>query len=419
MPDSNLLVVALAVLAFGVLGGRLSGTPLTMPMVFTGAGILLGPPVLGILDFDVGSDVVSALAEATLVVVLFTDASRMDLRRVIAEHTLAQRLLLLGLPLAILLGTGAGMLLFPALPVVSVALLAVVLAPTDAALGQAFVANRSVPARIRQTLNVESGLNDGLGVPFLTVLIDVARDEADTVLSYVGLFARLIGVGVVVGAGVAWLGGRLLTASDARGWTSGTTQRLATVAVAAVAYAGAELLGGNGFVAAFVAGLVIGTTARSLLSATTEFAEAEGELLALLTFLLFGSVVAADVLGDLSWQVAAYSLASLLLVRPLAVAISLLGTRLSLRSIAFIGWAGPRGLASIVYAVIVADAGRIEGADLVFAVAAWTVLASIVLHGVSAAPLARRYASHMAARPDRAAPEHRPVGELPLRLRSS
>ncbi|MEI4274026.1 cation:proton antiporter [Klenkia sp. LSe6-5] len=411
---TTILVVGLAVLAFGLLAGRLSGTPITMPMVFTAAGLVLGPGVLGIVEFGVGSEVVSVLAEATLVVVLFTDASRMDLRKVLGEHQLALRLLGFGLPLAVLVGVGVGLLLFPEMPVAAVALLAVTLAPTDAALGQSFVGNDAVPLRIRQTLNVESGLNDGLAVPFLTVLLDVARDDTDSALGYVGLVLQLVGLGVLVGALTGWLGGRLLTWSSSRNWATGTTQRLATVALAAIAYAGSEAVGGNGFVAAFTAGLVVGTTARSLLPRTTGFAEAEGQLLTLLTFLLFGSVVVADIAGDLDWRTVAYAVASLALVRPLAVALSLLGSRVRVATTGFIAWAGPRGLASIVYAVLVADSG-IPGADEVFQVAAWTIVLSIALHGLTAAPLSARYGAHMRhAGPG--SPERSAVSHLPLRL---
>ena len=414
--EGNLIVVALAVLAFGLLAGRLDGTPITMPMVFTAGGLLLGPSALGLLDVQVKSEVVSALAEATLVVVLYTDASRMDLRTVVRQHQLALRLLGLGLPLAILLGTGVGLLLFPDLPVAAVALLATILAPTDAALGQAFVSNTTVPARIRQTLNVESGLNDGLAVPFLTVLLDVARSEADSPLAYAGLLAMLVGIGAGVGAVVGYVGGRLLTASADRGWGTETTQRLASVAVAVLAFAAAETLGGNGFVAVFVCGLVVGTTARSLLPATTAFAEAEGQLLTLLTFLLFGAVLVGDILGQLDLQIVLYALASLFLVRPLAVACSMLGSRARPATVAFVAWAGPRGLASIVYAVLVLDSDGVEGAQEVFVVAAATILLSVYLHGTSAAWLSAQYGARMTAGTRLAKMEHEPIEHLPVRL---
>ncbi len=412
----DILVVALAVLGFALLAGRLGGTALTMPMVFTGAGLLLGTHVLGLVDVGADSEVVSILAEVTLVVVLFTDSSRMHLGTVLAEHSLALRLLLIAMPLAMVLGWLVGTALFPDAPLVAVALLAVVLAPTDAALGQSFVSNQAVPIRIRQALNVESGLNDGLALPFLLVVVDLAKDEAGSVLDYVGLFAAMVGLGTAVGALVGWAGGRLLMWSADRDWTTETTRRLGTLSLAAVAYAGAEAVGGNGFVAAFVAGLTVGTTARDLLTSTSVFAESEGQLLTLLTFLLFGSVVAGSVMTDLTWQVLVYALASLLVVRPVAAAVALLGARLSWSTVGFLGWAGPRGLASIVYAVLVAEAGGITGADEVFTTASWTILLSIVLHGASAAPLSRVYGGYVRGHVPEDSPERRPAEPLPVRL---
>ncbi|QEA39283.1 hypothetical protein FGL86_09490 [Pistricoccus aurantiacus] len=414
--EANVFVVALAVLGFGLLAGRLQGTPITLPMVFTTAGILLGPGILGIVNFDVENETVSILAEATLVVVLFTDASRMELRAVWKEHDLALRLLGFGLPLALLIGTGAGWLLLPELSLGAVALLAATLAPTDAALGQAFVSNDAVPKRIRQTLNVESGLNDGLAVPFITVLLDVARHETGSFGGYVALFIALVGIGMAVGALTGWLGGRVLEWSAGHEWTTDTTQRLTTISLAAIAYAGAELLGGNGFVAAFTAGLAVGTSARSLLPRTTGFAEAEGQLLTLITFLLFGSFMAIDIFADITWQTLFYALVSLLLVRPIAVVISLWGSGLAPASIGFIGWAGPRGLASIVYAVLIAEATDVPGAEVVFAVAAWTILLSIYLHGVSAAPLSARYGQYITRTQHHSAPEHQATLSFPTTL---
>ncbi len=414
--DIDILLIALVVLGFALLAGRLGGTPLTMPMIFAGVGLLLGGHVLGVVDVGLDSEAVSVLAEVALVAVLFTDASRMHLGSVLREHSIAVRLLTVGMPLAMILGAVAGVVLYPGLPLLTIALLAVALAPTDAALGQSFVTNDAVPKRIRQTLNVESGLNDGLALPFLLVLVDLARSEAGGVWHYVWLFVAMVGFGALAGAVVGWLGGRVLTWSATHHWTTETTQRLGTLSIAAIAYAAAESVGGNGFVAAFVAGLTIGTTARSLLDTTSIFAETEGQLLTLLTFLFFGAVVAGDVLSDLTWQTAAYAALSLLLVRPLATVIALMGSNLSWRSVAFLGWAGPRGLASIVYAVIIAEAGRITGAEQVFSVAAWTIILSILLHGLSAASLSRRYGGYVDTVLPEDAPERQEVDELPVRL---
>ncbi len=414
--DVDILLIALAILVFALLAGRLGGTPLTLPMLFTAAGLLLGEHALGVVDVGLDSEAVSILAEVTLVVVLFTDASRMHLGAVVRQHTIALRLLLVAMPLVMLLGGVVGQALFPGLGLLTVALVAVALAPTDAALGQSFVTNAAVPRRVRQALNVESGLNDGLALPFLLVLLDLARSEADGAWHYVGLFASMVGFGILVGAVTGWAGGKLLTWSSGHDWTTETTQRLGVLALAAVAYAGAESIGGNGFVAAFVAGLTVGTTARSLLKGTTVFAETEGQLLTLLTFMFFGAVVAGDVVTDLTWQIALYAAVSLLVVRPLATVVALVGTHLSWKSVAFIGWAGPRGLASIVYAVLIADTEGLAGAEAVLRVAAWTIVLSILLHGLSAAPLSRRYGRFVDDRLGAGAPERAEVSELPVRL---
>lgn len=413
--ESDILLVALAVLAFGMLAGRLAGTPLTMPMLFTGAGLVLGPGALGVLDLGVDSELVSVLAEATLVIVLFTDASRLDLRTVLREHNLALRLLLVGLPLAVLIGTGAGWLLLPTMSLASIALLAATLAPTDAALGQSFVDDQTVPARIRQTLNVESGLNDGLAVPFVVILLDLALGETGSTAGYVVLLVQIVGVGLAVGVLAGWLGGRVLSWCVEHGWTTDTAQRLATISVAAVAYAGAELAGGNGFVAAFVAGMVIGSTARPLLERTSHFAQGEGQLLALLTFLFFGAVMAGEILAAFDVRYVLYALVSLLVVRPVAVAISLLGSGMGLHTVAYIGWAGPRGLASIVYAVLIASTAGVPHAQEILLVAGWTILLSVFLHGLTAAWLSARYGASMSAT-ERHLPEHDRISKLPVRL---
>ncbi len=413
--ESEILVVGLAVLVFGMLAGRIGGTPLTMPMLFTSVGLVFGPGALGVLDLGVDSEVVSVLAEATLVVVLFTDASRLHLRTVLREHALALRLLLLGLPLAVLIGTGAGLLLLPTMSLVAVALLAATLAPTDAALGQSFVEDQTVPARIRQTLNVESGLNDGLAVPFVIILLDIALGETGSTAGYVVLLVQIVGVGVAVGVLSGWLGGLGLSWCVERGWTTDTTQRLATVSVAAIAYAGAELAGGNGFVSAYVAGIVIGFTARPLVARAGHFAEGEGQLLTLLTFLLFGAVMVGEIVAAFDVRYVLYALVSLLVVRPLAVAISLLGSGVGMRTVAFIGWAGPRGLASIVYAVLIASTTGVAHAEEILLVGGWTILLSVFLHGMTAARVSARYGAGMSSvHPSR--PEHGHVSELPVRL---
>lgn len=411
---SDIAIVAGLVVAFGVVAARLRGSVVTPPMIFTAVGLLLGPGVLGLLHVDVGNEAVRVLAEATLVVVLFTDSSRMDVRAIARQRAMPLRLLLIGVPLAIVFGALAGRLLLPGLGLVELALLAAVLAPTDAALGQAVVSDRRVPARIRQALNVESGLNDGLSVPFITLLAGLAARHGGSVGGFLALFGRQVALGVVAGAVIGAAGGRLVQASVERGWTTEASQRTAAMAVAGVAYAVATLIGGNGFIATFVAGLAANAVARPILPRVRNFAEAEGELLVLATFLVFGSAVVASVLDNFSWRVIAYALVSLAVVRMLAVAVSLLGSGAHPATVGFIGWFGPRGLATVVFALLVLETPGIADRGEIFAVATWTVVLSIFLHGMSAAPGAAMYGRWASKRSPEAA-EHKPVEELPTR----
>lgn len=411
---TTVVLVSGAVFLYALASAKLRATPLTPPMLFVAGGLLLGSSGVGLVHLDVRNEALRTLAEATLVVVVFSDAARMDLRTIVRERNLPLRLLGLGIPLAIGFGALAAHLLFPALPLADAAIIAAVLAPTDAALGQAVVTDSRVPARIRQTLNVESGLNDGLSVPFITLFLDIASHQAGTPLAYVGLFLEQVLIGAAVGALAGWFGGRLVQTSIDRGWASEASQRIAAVAIAFVAYAGASVLHGNGFIAAFAAGLALGTSARRAMPRVHTFSEAEGDLLAVLTFLIFGAVIVGGALGDASWRVVGYAAVSLALVRPLAVGISLLGSGLRPVTTAFVGWFGPRGLASIVFGLLVLETSGVPRRGTVFAVVTWTVVLSVFLHGATASPLAGRYGRAVGAGGRGA--EHEPVDELPVRV---
>jgi NhaP-type Na+/H+ or K+/H+ antiporter len=395
----DLLVVAVFVVAYGLVSGRLEGTPVTPPMLFVGFGLLAGPPALGLVELDLDNEAVRVLAEATLVLVLFTDAARIDLRVLRREYHLPARLLGIGLPLTVLAGTLAAVVLFDGLELWEAAVLAAVLAPTDAALGQVVVTSPEVPLRVRQGLNVESGLNDGLALPAVTVLVAAAASAEDLggPGSWGVFAAEQVGYGVLVGVLVGTVGGRLIDAAARRGWMSEAFRQVATLAVAAAAYALSETVGGNGFIAAFTAGLAFGTVARGICQSVYDFTEEEGQLLTLLTFLVFGVAVVGPRLDELTWQVAAYAVLSLTVVRMLPVALSLLGSRMRADTVLFLGWFGPRGLASILFGLLVVEESGVAGADTIFLVMGWTVLLSVLSHGVTAAPLARRYARRIAA----------------------
>ena len=416
-----LAALALLILGFGLVSKRVQTTPLTAPMVFVLFGILIGPMGLDLLEGGWDAPAVRLLAELTLALVLFTDAARIDLGRLRREHNLPVRLLGIGLPLTILAGLGAGLGLLGALGVWEALILAIILAPTDAALGQAVVSSPRVPVRIRQALNVESGLNDGVALPVLLFAVSVATMQAHAgETAYWLRFAALqIGLGPLVGVAVGALGGQAVSRARRREWMSGAFERLAALGLALLAWAGAELVGGNGFIAAFAAGLTLGNTARPICACLYEFAEAEGQLLTLLSFVLFGALMVGPALDVASPSVALYVVLSLTVVRMVPVAISLLGLRLMPETVGFLGWFGPRGIASILYGLLILESADLPHRDLLFGVTMLTVLASVFVHGATAWPGVRWYgqwADRMRDEPEEM-PEMVVVSEMPLRLR--
>ncbi len=410
-------IVAVAIFLFALVSRRLERTFITAPMTFVAAGILLGPDALDLLDLEIDEGAVRVLAEATLVLVLFTDAIRIDLMRLRHQIELPARLLGAGLPLTVGAGTLAALALFPAFGVFEAALLAAILAPTDAALGQAVVSNPRVPVRIRQALNVESGLNDGLMLPAITILLALAAAEVDLETpGYWATFAlEQIGYGVLVGVAAGAIGGRLLDWFAGRDWIEGGFRQLATLAIGVAAFAAAEAVGGNGFVAAFLAGLAFGAAAREHCSGAYDFAEDEGQLLALLTFLFFGVALAGPALDELTPRIAVYAVLSLTVVRMVPVALVMLGAGLSLPTVGYLGWFGPRGLASILFALFVLEDADLPVADDLLLTVTWTVLGSVLLHGATSVPLAGRYADWWQANRAEPMPENAEVESMPTR----
>ena len=389
----DLAVLASVVFVFGLVSRRLEGTVLTAPLVFVAAGVILGPAGLGLVEFKLDDHTVLLLGEIALAIVLFTDAARTKLSALRQNEGLPLRLLGIGMPLTIALGTVVAALVLTDLSFWEAAIVGTVLAPTDAALGQAVVGNPRIPTRVRQALTVEAGLNDGLSVPFLALFLNlaVAEEELQPASYWIRFALEQVGLGVLVGAGVGMAGGWLVSLASKSGWMTDSSQRLALLALALIAWALADQLGGNGFIAAFVGGLVIGPTVKRVGEQLILFTEAEGQLLNLSVFFIFG-VLVVGLIQPLSWEVALYGLLSLTLIRMLPVAASLVGTRLRGVSMLFMGWFGPRGLASIVLGlIVVAEAPLLAGREQIELVVALTVLLSVLLHGITAAPLSAKY----------------------------
>ncbi len=388
-------IVAAVVFGYGMVSAWLTRRSVSGPLVFAVIGVVFGPWGLDLVDgrFDEGG--LEILAEATLVLILFADATRIDLRVLRAQTTLPLRLLGIGLPLTVIGGTALALALLGELSFWEAALVAAILAPTDAALGQAVVSNPRVPVRIRQALNVESGLNDGLMLPAITILVAIAAAEEglDSSTNWARFVAEQVGYGVVIGLIVGCLGGVALDYCVGRGWVEGALRQLATLAVAVGAFAAASAAGGNGFVAAFVAGLAFGLLAGDACESAADFTEDEGQLLALLTFLFYGALLLGPRLENLTVGIAVYALASLTIIRMVPVAVAMVGVRLEPPTIGYLGWFGPRGLASILFGLFVVEEVELAGSETILDVVAWTVFASIVLHGLTAVPFADRYGS--------------------------
>jgi NhaP-type Na+/H+ or K+/H+ antiporter len=346
---------------------------------------------------------------------LFTDASRIDLKLLRRQHSLPVRLLGVGLPLTVAMGMVGAVLLLGGITMWEAALLAAILAPTDAALGQAVVNSPKLPVRIRQALNVESGLNDGLVLPVVLIFLSLAAgQESKEAGEWIWFAARQVGLGPVAGIFVGFVGGKSVMWGQRTGWMNHSFQDLSSLALSLLAYAVAELIGGNGFIAAFCAGLTLGNTARSICTCLYEFAEAEGQLLTLLVFMVFGAVMVPGALEHFRWLHLVYAVLSLTIIRMLPVAVSMLGGRLRWVTVSFLGWFGPRGIASILYVLLLLEGSSVAGRDVILSVVMTTVLLSVFVHGLTALPGTNWYAQH-AEQVDLPA-EHEQIEEMPVRL---
>lgn len=382
-------ILAVALLLFSAVSGAVERAWISSPIVFMVLGIVLGPLVFGVMRLDVSVGQLQGLAELALAMVLFADAAQADLGEIRRNWRLPSRLLLVGLPLTIVLGAAFALVLFPELALLEIALLAAILAPTDAALGAPVVGNPAVPATIRESLNFESGLNDGICVPVVLILLGYATglQVAHGTAAHVTLVvAEEIGIGALTGMALTLVGGRLMVFAHARGWISHHWNRIPALAMAAGCFALAQALGGSGFIACFVGGLML-STHRKTSGPALGGAEDAGRVLAMLTWVIFGWGIVPLMLERLTWPVMLYSVLSLTVIRMAPVYLCLAGTAIQPASRLFIGWFGPRGLASIVFAIMVLHE-QLPGNETVMTAIGVTVMLSVILHGVTATPLA-------------------------------
>jgi NhaP-type Na+/H+ or K+/H+ antiporter len=390
----ELAVLALFVFCYSLVAGRVERMPMSGPIIFVCAGFLMGPLGLGWFDDSVTNTELRVFADLTLALILFIDAASADLSVLKRQLRIPSRMLLFGLPGVIVLGTVLAALLFSGLTFFEAAILGTMLAATDAALGKAVITNDNVPAKIREGLNFESGLNDGLCVPILLVFIALASGtagEGGSTMLALRLVAQELGIGLIVGVGLASIGAWLMRRCYERGWITEIWKQVTVVGLAIGCFTVAQSLHGSGYIAAFTGGIVFGYQAKEATHKLVLAAEGTGETLALITWMLFGSAVLGQVFDLFTWQVVVYALLSLTVVRMLPVFFCLTGTGEDIRSRLFLGWFGPRGLASIVFAIIVLNK-NLPGGNLLALVVVCTVFFSLVAHGISANPLAKMMA---------------------------
>ena len=405
--DTEALAIAAAcVVLWSVFSGRLERLYISAPIAFVAMGLVVTHGPLALIHFSPHSETIKSLAEITLALVLFTDASRVNIHELRSDLGLPVRLLAIGLPLTIGFGTAAAFGVIPGISLWVAATVGAIVAPTDAALGATIMEDPRIPNRMRRLLNVESGLNDGIATPFVNLFLAGAVStevaHSTTVLSAAG--GLLVGAGV--GAGVGLVGGWLLARANAQGWSAPGFRTFAAMGLALFAYSTAIEAHGNGFVAAFISGMAFGSVVRSDLERMVEFTEQSGGLLSLLVWLIFGAAMVVPGFEHATWSDFLFAVLALTVVRMVPVALALMGSGLDRFTVSFVGWFGPRGLASVVFGLIAYDNLDPTDAGRVLSVVTVTIALSVLAHGLSASPLAARYGAFSATLTGHG-PEHR------------
>ncbi len=408
-------VVAVSAILWSLLSARLERLDISAPTAFVALGLVFTYGPLSLIDVQLRSSSARSIAEITLALVLFVDASRVNVKELRADAALPLRLLGVGLPLTIGFGFLAAAGLYHGTDLWVAAVIAAAVAPTDAALGAVILQDTRVPKRIRRVLNVESGLNDGIATPFVGVFLAGAA-AAESIHGAQSVAAAVVdllagaGMGIAIGVG----GAVLVRVAVARGLSAPAFRPLTPLALALLAYAGTVQVGANGFIAAFVAGIAFGSLLPSDLEPTIGFTDVAGEVLSLLMWFLVGAAMLVPAFEHARWQDVVFAVLALTVIRMVPVAIACLGLGLDRRTVAFIGWFGPRGLASVIFALLAVDTLDAPDAYRVLAAVMITVVASVVAHGITASPFAARYGAAAAAlHPLR--PEHGPGPELKAR----
>ncbi len=401
--SAGIAILAMSVVLYAALAGKLGRWSITMPMVFVAVGLILGPLGAGLLALSPEAESLKVFTEITLALLLFADASTLTYGQVLDDAGLSGRLLAFGLPLTIAFGAAAALVLLPSEGLAFACLLGAMLAPTDAALGLPIFNNPRVPVRIRRALNIESGLNDGIATPFVLLFLAFAvatEEQAQASGGWWRMALSEIALAVLVGSAIGLIGGWLLRQAARRGWSTDGGKQIAILGLALAAYYSSVTLGGNGFIAAFVGGIAFRAATHDQLMEPTEFTETFGTFLSLLVWSIFGAVLVTTLLSyPFDWRPLVYAILSLTVVRMAPVSLAMIGAGLRPDSVAIMGWFGPRGLASVVFTLMALEDFKNGGrpVDTLLLAATWTILLSVILHGLTAAPLSSWYARRLGA----------------------
>jgi NhaP-type Na+/H+ or K+/H+ antiporter len=397
--ETGIIVLFALVVIYTILGHSLARIWISMPMFFVITGAIVGPHGLGWMSIGLDTPDVETLTELTLALLLFADAASLDFNQVKEDTKMPGRLLFVAFPLVVLVGALIGYLLFPEEKIGFALLIGAILAPTDAALGLPIFNNRRVPVRIRRALNVESGLNDGLATPLVTLFIALTIEELGSGQQGNWLIsaASEIMIAVSVGIALGLLCGWLFAHAVRKNWTSNVARQIGNPALALLVFFVTKALGGNGFVAVFVGGIFFGFITRQIMHDDIEYTEITGTFLSLFVWTIFGAALVIPLAQNFVPLALLYAILSLTVVRMIPVAIAMIGTHFRKDTTLMMGWLGPRGLASVVFLIMAYEAAHEAHVeiDLLMASVGWTILLSVLLHGASALPLANWYGQRL------------------------
>ncbi len=388
--ETIIVIFALFAFLYSLIGSKVERSWLSAPLIFISFGLIVSPLGFGWLNFDINSELFKVLADLTLTLFLFIDAANANRKVLSAQIAIPIRMLAIGMPLTIGFGVLVGWIVFPTFDLIPLFILATALAATDAALGKGILVNHDVPTHLKESLNVESGLNDGLAVPvllFLFTIVSLPSTHHDY-FDIITIFASEVGIGVLVGASVSFIGVKLIDFSEQSRTFSEVWEQVPLVALALACFYVTNLFHGSGYIAAFTGGIIYAKYAKTPTHKFVVSAEGLAEVFSMVTWILFGAIVIANTYYLFSWSILCYSILSLFLVRGVSIYISLFGTKLATYDRLFLGWFGPRGMASIVFAVLIMEAEVPHDKEIALTIIC-TILLSVVLHGLTAKPLSK------------------------------